>query len=645
LLFVGWVLGPQTVAQGDADPAVVGEWSAALQWPQVAVHMQCLPTGKVMFYPYSDDAHSFDPATNNVVALPNVGYNPFCSAHAFLPDGRLLITGGHHIDNGWGEPFASIYDPFQNSWTRVENMNDGRWYPSNVSLANGHVLVLSGSSDVNFTNNRLPQVWTGAGWRDLVGAEKSLPLFPDLHLAPNGKVFLSGPAQSTHYLDTEGSGSWSFVANRRFPDRNYCNSVLYGDGKVLFVGGGNPPTASAEVIDLNGPNSQWRTVGSMSIQRRQINSTLLPDGSVLVTGGVSGEGFNNMETPVFRAEIWDPVSENFTTLASMSVPRWYHSTTVLLPDGRVLSAGGDDNPSAELYSPPYLFRGPRPTISSSLEWVGYGQAFFVETPDAFRIAHVNWIRVSAVTHATNMDQRILRLSFSQTPGGLNVTAPSSASACPPGYYMLFLLSTDSVGQVVPSVAAGIRISVDAPEGPPLAPINVVASPRSTSEVEVSWEFASGNESGFKVERLAVGEWEEIVIGGIATSFTDTGLTAATVYSYRMRASSGAGNSSYSNTANAMTLASRFLHGDCNNDSEVDLSDAVCLLGHLFQSNPELLPCNTAAANLAVMDCNNDGSIDLSDAIYKLSFLFLGGPPPAQGVGCIAIPDCPENPGC
>jgi hypothetical protein len=86
-------------------------------------------------------------------------------------------------------------------------------------------------------------------------------------------------------------------------------------------------------------------------------------------------------------------------------------------------------------------------------------------------------------------------------------------------------------------------------------------------------------------------------------------------------------------------------GDCNQDGALDLSDVICLLGHLFQGNPSSLPCSTTPANLLLMDCNQDGGIDLSDAIFKLAFLFQGGLPPLQGQGCIDIVDCPQNQGC
>jgi hypothetical protein len=336
------------------------------------------------------------------------------------------------------------------------------------------------------------------------------------------------------------------MGSSNFGYRGQGSSVLYDDGKVLIVGGHDPPTATAEVIDLNAASPSWRTVAPMSIQRRQLNATLLPDGKVLVTGGSSAGGFDEPSGAVLYAEMWDPGEETWSNMASHARYRGYHATALLLPDGRVLTAGGDTEPNAEVYSPPYLFNGARPTITAAPSSVTYGQPYWMETPDAAGITQVTWIRLSSVTHGFDQNQRIIRLSFSQAPGGLNVTTPSSASVCPPGHYMLFILNDRGV----PSVAKILRINIDSPA----APNNLTATAVSGSQIDLGWTDNSVNEQGFKIERSADGiSFSQIAtVGPNLTAYSNTGLTAITIYYYRVRAFNTLGDSAYSNTANAIT---------------------------------------------------------------------------------------------
>jgi hypothetical protein len=450
--------------------------------------MHLTPNGKVIFYggdPSGDPPGSpatslvqWDPATGQTSNLAPPGYDLFCAGHSWLADGKLLLTGGH-ILNFVGLPNASLYDPFEDQWTPVSNMNAGRWYPTNTTLANGDVLVVSGQIDTSQGVDALPQVYQAASgtFRDLTNAQLAQDLYPRMHLAPNGQVFNSGPSGITRYLDTSGTGNWTFVANRAAGNRDYGSAVMYDTGKILFVGGGDPPTGAAEKIDLTAGSPTWTSAGSLAFPRRHLNATLLPDGKVLVTGGTSGPGFNDMTSPVYASEMWDPTTGNWTTLASQTVGRFYHSVALLLPDGRVMSAGGNGHPEVEVFSPPYLFAGPRPTLTNAPTSVSYGQSFTVQTPDAANIAKVTWIRLPAVTHAFDQNQRINRLTFTQASGALNVTAPSDPNVTPPGHYMLFILN----GAGVPSVAKIVQIGGSgAPPPPPNGPTLSSLSPSSTA---------------------------------------------------------------------------------------------------------------------------------------------------------------------
>jgi hypothetical protein len=289
-----------------------------------------------------------------------------------------------------------------------------------------------------------------------------------MFVAPNGKVFLAGFPQTTRYLDVTGTGQWSIVGNRNVADRTMGSAVMYAPGKVLFAGGGDPPTASAEVIDLNQASPSWRTISGMAFARRQMNATLLADGSVLVTGGTGGPGFNDQARAVHAAELWDPQTESWRTLASESRTRTYHGTALLLPSGQVLSSGSGEGGgipfassefSAQVFNPPYLFNADgspaaRPSIISAPSTLSYRQSFLVQTPDAGSVTRGTLIRLSSVTHAFNMSQLIYHLTFTATGGtSLSATAPPNANLAPPGPYMLFLIN----GSGVPSEAKMVLV--------------------------------------------------------------------------------------------------------------------------------------------------------------------------------------------
>ena len=202
-------------------PATVGDWSSVMAWPYEAIHAHVLPTGKVMFWTRADHSQLWDPANNTVISAAASGANVFCSSHAFLSDGRLLVAGGH-ISNWVGLVNAYIYSPFNDTWTSLPDMNNGRWYPTNTSLPNGDVLVVSGWINTTAGVNMEPQVWqtADASWRDLTSAHLALPFYPFMFVAPNGKVFYAGPTQATRYLNISGTGTWSLVANNNFGRRN-----------------------------------------------------------------------------------------------------------------------------------------------------------------------------------------------------------------------------------------------------------------------------------------------------------------------------------------------------------------------------------------------------------------------------------------
>jgi hypothetical protein len=449
-----------------APVATVGQWGAPFSWPAVAINAILLPNSKVMTY--GRMVHGpviWDPASPGSFTNLNELADIFCSGMALLPNGKLFIAGGHSGTDNFGIKTAFTYD-VNTGWTRQADMRNGRWYPTVTTLPSGEMLAISGG-DTAGTVNLIPEVYQPSSntWRSL--GSRNIPYYPMMFVAPNGSVYYVGPAQTTAYLNTS-TGAWTTGPTRTCCYRDYGAAVMYDAGKILVVGGGNTPTASAERIDLTG-TATWTGSGSMSAARRQTNATLLADGTVLVTGGTNATGFNTAPTSsaVLAAELWNPASPTtWKQLSSMSHNRLYHSTALLLPDARVLSTGSGqpaatgltDDYTAEIFTPPYLFKADgtpatRPVISSAPTAVSYGQAFTVQTAEAASITKVTWIRLSAVTHSFNQNQRMNVLSFAAGSGSLTVNAPLNVNLAPPGHYMLFIVNANGV----PSLAQIIRI--------------------------------------------------------------------------------------------------------------------------------------------------------------------------------------------
>lgn len=463
----------------------------------MGIHFNLLPNGKILFWDRHGDASGgtdgnprlWDLASGtftNAALVPDANnHDIFCAGHALMADGRLFVPGGHEED-GTGLKKAAIYDPWADTWTRIADMNAGRWYPSVTTLANGDLLVEAGTISYVADVNPLPQVWqiASGSWRDLTGAVHGrFPVwanfYPFMYQAPNGKVFCAGPQQMARYLDVSGTGNWEDVAASTLSYRDYGTSVMYADGQGMITGGDPKnefvsittqgerstkyPSRVTELIDLSDTTPTWRVSTPMNIGRRHATSTLLPDGNVLVTGGNSSPGFDSQIGAARWAEMWDPEMETWTPLAAAEKNNGDHSNALLLPDGRVVTTGGGHpnadmfhaEPNAQIYSPHYLFSGPRPTISFAPNTVTFGEAFFVGTPDATNITAISWLKLGNTTHAFNMNQRISFLDFTNTVGGLSCLAPADPHLTTPGHYMMFILSSDGV----PSVSSIIKIGM------------------------------------------------------------------------------------------------------------------------------------------------------------------------------------------
>ncbi len=456
-----------------ASPGELGQWSEPVDWPLVAVHVTLLRTGRVLIWDdHTDDqgAQLYDPATGQLTPVPFDAENLFCSGHSVLSDGRVFVTGGH-IAAYVGIPNSSFFEPDTTAWSPGPLMSYPRWYPTNTTLPDGRVLVTSGAIDCITCLADVPEVYDPVtnSWTELESAVFTINMYPHLFVLPDGRVFASSTQEepiASAVLDVEAE-TWTTVDPAVLDGGS---AVSYLPGRIMKSGTGwNPdlPVVSAApttyVIDMTQPSPLWRQTASMAFARTQHNLTLLPDGTVLVTGGAGNSDVNDVSAAVYVAELWNPTTEAWKTLDTAHRPRMYHSTALLLPDARVLVAGGGrfgvDELSAEIYSPPYLFAGPRPAITAAPTTpIGYAGSFFVQTPDAARIGSVSLIRPGSVTHAFNAEQRFLSLAFQVVSGGLSVSAPANANLAPAGSYLLFLVDTNGV----PSVGAFVSLSPAVP---------------------------------------------------------------------------------------------------------------------------------------------------------------------------------------
>ena len=432
-----------------------GQWTAPMEWPIVAIHTMLLPDARVLAINRTRNPQVWDPATGVFKPVPAPA-NLFCAGHALLPDGTVFLAGGH-IDDNQGLPNVTLFSPTADAWTSLTPMARGRWYPTTTVMGNGDVVIIAGR-DENMIEVTVPEVWSNGTLRQLTGASQALPYYPRAFVAPDGRLYVAGATINTRYLSLAGNGSWQNGPRRLGEGRPYGSAVMYDDGKILYAGGGQT-TNTAEVLDLNEASPQWRWTSPMAHARRHLNLTVLPNGEVLATGGVGGTTFNDVSAGVHAAEMWNPETGRWRTLASNQITRGYHSSSLLLPDGRVLhagsgeGAGAPDQKNAELFSPPYLLRGPRPEVTSAPTEVAYGAQFRLLTPQASQVAKVSLIRLGATTHAFDENQRFQWLNFTTQADGVTVTAPSSSNRAPPGHYMVFILNGDGV----PSVGKILRI--------------------------------------------------------------------------------------------------------------------------------------------------------------------------------------------
>lgn len=531
-------LARRTAARAPASE--IGRWTQApFELPNsFAIHTVVLPTGKLLYWGFPDGPPNIGNAT---LWDPSKGYGPsafedvpppvvdpdgdgpqppgvapiYCSGQSFLPNGEVLVTGGNLVFPGLSDPAypdwaglnrAFTFNPWTERWTEQPQMNQGRWYPTQVELADGRTITIGGYNDdpPGKVLNMDLEVFEPGAAAESVGSfslhpEVTLPtglLYPHLFTLPDQRVLVAGPLpRHAALIDARDPGdpiTWTDLP-RSIEQRNGGSAVLEpgtprGSWSATMIGGigGLPdpdgsrlPTATTETINARRAGDGWKASSPLNLSRSYQNTVLLPDRSMVTVGGGYGE---NEEDGVYRIdsdgarrqiELFDPETSEWRLGPAQLEDRGYHATAVLLPDGRVFSGGDNKHPlepdgsnsntdTAEIYSPPYLFQGRRPVIKKAPKKAGWNQRIKVLTKGRSKATEAVLVAPGATTHGNDMHQRLVPLRAKKLkkkgkrkpgPTGLEIVTPPGAGVAPPGYYMLFVLN----GKGVPSVAKWVRL--------------------------------------------------------------------------------------------------------------------------------------------------------------------------------------------
>ncbi|WP_226370034.1 galactose oxidase-like domain-containing protein [Pseudonocardia oceani] len=378
------------------------------------------------------------------------------------------------------------FDPIAEEYVRVGDMKHKRWYPSLTPLSDGTVLSVSG---LDGTGTILPgqnEVYDPATkeWTERPDLFRYFPTYPALfQTAKPGELFFTG--SSTGYGPAEEGrtpGFWNLddntfvpVPGLRDPDMMETSGSVWAgpvqDQRMLVVGGGGVgesplSTTRTDVIDIAAEAPAYTPGPDLPAPTRYPNVITLPTDEILIAGG-SRDYRGKGQSHNYVASLYTPSSNTLRPAAESSVGRDYHSAGLLLPNGQVIVLGGDalfSDPlntrdadfehRIEIYTPPYMFQGPRPEITDAAATVGLGQTLTVSTPDADRVDRARLVRPSAATHVTDLEQRTVALDVTANPDGtLGLAVPAEPTLVPPGFYMLFLV--DDAG--VPSVARWVQV--------------------------------------------------------------------------------------------------------------------------------------------------------------------------------------------
>lgn len=483
--------------------------------------------------PHWNSTRMWYPTAGGTIGFVGNGltYDAFCAGQCLLGDGSVLVVGGskyypsevtsslHHAAIHFaGVRDCARFDPVTLLWDWAPNLNGdadlrtgGRWYPTVVTLPDGSALTAGGHPDegqlVNHTNNTAEHwVPSSGAWVETTNrvfsedlARDSNPQFyPQLFVLPSISptrqrmlvIGLGSEKEMVAWLSSAQLGTLQSEDSADVDHLPYSHGTAVllplraaasWDARVLAIGASGTATkpkkpqlvALYELGDRSAKNGTIKpdVADPVRADRWFGMATLLPDGTLLYQGGTGNP--DDHTTAIADAGIFDPTTETWTAVSQSTVPRSYHSVSLLLPDGRVLVGGSNferkasynhladpnrqttpdpNNPSdwtqfetrefrIETYSPPYMCIYPRPQIqwSGPPPQVTYGDPFVVPTPDGKVVRAVTMLRHGTSTHAFDPDQRCIFPAFVASGAGVEVTLPPDGTVATPGYYTMYLL--------------------------------------------------------------------------------------------------------------------------------------------------------------------------------------------------------------
>ena len=463
-----------------------GYWNKPFEWPLIGIHTIITPDNKILTFGTDLQGNQsgllyydvWNPATNVHYTLNNVTQvDMFCAVALVIPaTDKIMIAGGDARpvgDTGFGVTSVNHYDYRNMTLVKAPSgeMEHPRWYPTAVTLANGTILVLGGKGGAEHGGDGAspyPELYTpGVGWKMLTGAaEPSFETnwnYPRAWLKSNGEVVVYGPnsglGKGIYSIDPTGDGAVRKIGELPFAISQSGPAVMFAPDKVLALA----VKGNLWQIDYSGAAPRFALVGNVGQARQWSNMTVLADGSVMINGGsVLG---NDLATAVKQVAIWDPDTRQVTFGASESTPRLYHSSTIMLPNAKVLSLGGGapgplTNLNGEIYNPGYLYNpegglAQRPAITSGPKEILPSGTFKITVDNASDIDRLTFVKNGSVTHSFNMDTRFVELPFTVASNTLTVDHPDNANLLTPGRWMLFAIDDNGV----PSVAKTIKVKI------------------------------------------------------------------------------------------------------------------------------------------------------------------------------------------